>query len=355
MLLSPINAAAHQFENLKLKLDYPTAYFRCSAKCASSNYKLFSYYSGAICACGSQMTSCNALVTKEDVDAGGLFIKPLTRLIISDELQVVPSSSAASFSILSKLGIMDGSTIEEMSFNIGVNQALKLLKCSLVSKTPLTEALLKKSLVPDPSENNCAQRSSKKRKLEATSNQKGKIVVKLMETNAMLLTPKLAPGFGYENQLLGIEEDRHPQYYYCLEEEWDDGMLVSDKTLLPSGSSHTVSVVTVMDPKSHHKDKKSGRVFLMGPALFTVSDDLKVTAISSISSLSLLNELNIPYDDIEECTVNVGEEEALRLLVASLISKSALTNAFLPKEPTNVIPLQEPTNGIPLKEPKQES
>ena len=30
----------------------------------------------------------------------------------------------------------------------------------------------------------------------------------------MLVSPKVAPGFSYENDLLGIEEASHPQYYY---------------------------------------------------------------------------------------------------------------------------------------------
>ncbi|XVF19942.1 hypothetical protein REPUB_Repub11eG0155000 [Reevesia pubescens] len=374
MLLCPRRAAAAQCENLKLKLDNDErlVYFRCTLSCASSNSKLLSHYPKTTCACGKRMAYEMNLVTKKDFDAqdGGLFVKGC--------------------------GIVDGSAIEERSFIIGVDQALKLLKCSLVSKTPLTEVLLGNSQVPELSEKDFEQGSSKKPKLESTSNQNGKIVVTLMiskskkvvcyaeagedfvdllfsfltvplgfivkqmqggnsdgcinhlydsvqgldaeqclksqEKKAMLLSPKLAPGFSYENQLLCIEEDTHPQYYCSAESELDD-MLVSDKTLLPSDSSRTVSVVTIMDPKSHHKDKKSGQGFLRGPALFTVTDDLMITAISSISSISVLSKLKVPFGDIEERIVHVGENEALHLLVASFKSKSALTNTFLLNEP----------------------
>ncbi|XWS53057.1 hypothetical protein CRYUN_Cryun11dG0125000 [Craigia yunnanensis] len=403
MLLSPRNAAAVQCENLKLKLDVDEylTYFRCyDESCGSSNYKLLSHYNNAICACGRNMHCSITLVTKKDLDVegGGPFVKRLARLIISAELQIVPSSTAASFSILSKLGIMDGSLIEERSFDIGVDEALKLLKCSLVSKTPLTEVLLKNNPVPEPSEKDFEQGSFKRHKLEATSIQNGKIAVKLMiskskqmvcyaeagedfvdllfsflnvplgfivkqmqggnskgcinclydsvqgldaerylkspEKKAMLLSPKLAPGFSYENQLLGVEEDT-PAYFYSLKPGWSS-MLASDKTVIPSDSSRTVSVVTIMDPKSHdshHNDKKSGQGFFRGPALFTITDDLIITAISSISGLSVLSKLKVPFGDIEERTVHVGKNEALRLLIASLISKSALTNTFLLMEP----------------------
>ncbi|XP_022732551.1 uncharacterized protein LOC111286691 [Durio zibethinus] len=172
MLLNPRSVTAALCENLKLKLDKDErlTYFRCIGSCGSSNFKLLSHYANAICACGKRMAYGMNLVIKKDFDAeDGLFVKGLTRLIVNDELRVVTSSSAASFSILSKLGIMDGSAIEVRSFIIGVDQvfsqALKLLKCSLVSKTPLTEVLLENSLVPELSENDFEH---------------GKMVVKLM-------------------------------------------------------------------------------------------------------------------------------------------------------------------------------
>ncbi|XVE79480.1 hypothetical protein DITRI_Ditri14bG0062400 [Diplodiscus trichospermus] len=379
MLLNPRSAAAAECENLKLKLDgYDRLwYFGCSVSCTSSNHKLLSHYPEAICACGRRMDSSIGLATKNDLDAagGGLFVKRLARLIISDKLQIVPSSTAASFSILSKLGIMDGSLIEERSFNIRLDEALKLLKCSLVSKTPLTEVLLQNNPAPKPSEEDFEQESPKRPKLEATSNRDGKIVVKLMiskskqvvcyaeagedfvdllfsflciplgfivkqmqdsnskvcinhlydsvqsldaeqylksqEKKAMLLSPKLAPGFSYENELLGVEEDTHPTYYYSTK-KGGDAKLVSDKTLLSSDSSRSVLGVTVMDPKSRYsnnKDKKSGQGFLGGPALFTVTDDLIIAAISSISGLSVLSKLKVPFGDIEERTVHVGKNE----------------------------------------------
>ncbi|XVE79476.1 hypothetical protein DITRI_Ditri14bG0062100 [Diplodiscus trichospermus] len=135
--------------------------------------------------------------------------------------------------------------------------------------------------------------------------------LKSEEKKAMLLSPKLAPGFRYENELLDVEEDTHPAYYYSAKSEWHAD-LVSDKILLSSDSSQLVLGVTFMDPKSHdshYKDKKNGQGFLRGPALFTVTDDLIITAVSSISGLSVLNKLKVPFGDIEERTVHVGKNE----------------------------------------------
>ncbi|KAA8543791.1 hypothetical protein F0562_022032 [Nyssa sinensis] len=82
--------------------------------------------------------------------------------------------------------------------------------------------------------------------------------------------------------------------------------------------------------------------------------------MSHKKGISLLNRLKIPFSDIEERVVHVGKEEALRLLVASFTSKSALTDAFIPWEPTALtdafIP-REPTalpDAFILREPKQE-
>ncbi|XVF46638.1 hypothetical protein PTKIN_Ptkin03bG0043800 [Pterospermum kingtungense] len=71
----------------------------------------------------------------------------------------------------------------------------------------------------------------------------------------------------------------------------------------------------------------------MGPAGFIITDDLIITPLSLVASLSCVRKLQVPFSDIEERIVCVGKEEALRLLLVSYCtSESALTNAFLLKE-----------------------
>lgn len=138
----------------------------------------------------------------------------------------------------------------------------------------------------------------------------------------MLLSPKLVPGFCYENHLLGTEE---ATYYYAL------GMLSTDKTLIASrisaakktrrsyygeeSAQTSIKSVTVMDPKSHNNQDKSaeGQGFLGGQAMFTVmftvTDNLIIRPISLMFGLSLLNELKVPLTDIEVKIVHVRREE----------------------------------------------
>ncbi|KAI3679629.1 hypothetical protein L2E82_51169 [Cichorium intybus] len=78
------------------------------------------------------------------------------------------------------------------------------------------------------------------------------------------------------------------------------------------------------------------RRLLKEPATFIVSDNLEVTA-SSVDTISKLNTLGVPVDDMEVREVSIGEKEAPLLLKACLSSTSALTD-FLNT-------LSEKTNG----------
>ncbi|KAF8397800.1 hypothetical protein HHK36_016723 [Tetracentron sinense] len=78
-------------------------------------------------------------------------------------------------------------------------------------------------------------------------------------------------------------------------------------------------------------DEDCGRVFLNDPEWFMISDDLHVTPMSTMTSLSLLRKLGIKdWSASEERTVNV---ELLYLLM-SLFSKTPLTDAIFLKQVT---------------------
>ncbi|XP_050237701.1 uncharacterized protein LOC126687253 [Mercurialis annua] len=389
MLLHPRNGAEDQCRELKLQLiDRETVkFFYCDN---ASKCKLVSQYEGTICDCGIRMDSFGyvwkgQLKEKVSDSQDGVFVKQLARVTISDELQVMPPSAASSCSLLSKIGVIDANAIEERTFDIGVDQAVNLLKSSLVSKTPLTETLLKPKEIPELSKEASNQQtfSLKTKSGEYTSKGKDKILVKLMlsksnkkvcfaevgedfvdllfsfltvplgyilkEMNGaasngcihhlynsiecldvekyfksndhkeILLSPKIAPNLGYANQLLRVEEA--VTSVYNLRDEAIN--------------------LSVKDPKLSHKiTKTSGGFVMMGPALFTVTDNLIVTPISPISGVSILSKLNVPFNEVEERSVYVGTEEAVHLMVASFMSESALTDTFISQVP--YVPKQEP-------------
>ncbi|XP_031266143.1 uncharacterized protein LOC116124563 [Pistacia vera] len=292
MLLYPRNGSAAQCEKLKLKIDdgQTLKYFLCCNKlCTLSGYKLLSPYSDAICDCREHINrEVHLLETKVAellpsctlYDYNVVFVREQTRFIISDELQVLPSCTESRLSLLSKLIGSDWSTIEERNFDIGVDElvhphddhfagnnspkilfilleVLTLLKFSLVSETPLTETLLKNSLVNELDKEDFHQGDYVKSRMEEPASKVNKkihvnfitskswkmvcyaeagedfvdllfsfltvplghmIAEKYLKSNehkAMLVNPKLAPGFSYENNPLGIEEDIPPPYYYA--------------------------------------------------------------------------------------------------------------------------------------------
>ncbi|KAG4925175.1 hypothetical protein JHK87_050715 [Glycine soja] len=83
----------------------------------------------------------------------------------------------------------------------------------------------------------------------------------------------------------------------------------------------------IVDPKSSDGKSNSGG-FVIGPAMYMVTDDLVVTPISSISGVSYLNRSKVHLSDLEQRVINIGLKECLSILKASLISTFALTNGL---------------------------
>ncbi|TYH00232.1 hypothetical protein ES288_A10G258100v1 [Gossypium darwinii] len=70
--------------------------------------------------------------------------------------------------------------------------------------------------------------------------------------------------------------------------------------------------------------------YVKGVVTYTIMDDLTVTPMSTISSITMLNKFNVQQvDALEEKVVDVGINEGVELRKTSLQSKNALTNVFL--------------------------
>ncbi|KAL6529640.1 hypothetical protein OROGR_015263 [Orobanche gracilis] len=86
---------------------------------------------------------------------------------------------------------------------------------------------------------------------------------------------------------------------------------------------------------------KSARTYVLREQiLYNVADDLTVTPFCMTSSYSFLSRLKIPLSDIDEVDLEIGLDEGLRILKASLTSTTALTDGLM--------------NSIAKKQPKQE-
>ncbi|KAM3374729.1 putative protein isoform X1 [Capsicum galapagoense] len=70
--------------------------------------------------------------------------------------------------------------------------------------------------------------------------------------------------------------------------------------------------------------------FVKDVVTYMVMDNLVVKPMSTISSITLLNKLNVKdVGFLQEVEVNFGMEEALKLLKASFESKTVLTSVFM--------------------------
>ncbi|KAJ4835201.1 hypothetical protein Tsubulata_037004 [Turnera subulata] len=335
MLLQPLNGAVRHCNRLKLKLD--------------NGAGLTHYY------CRSW--ACTSKVHREAAsDSEGVFVKGLQRFVVSDELEVVPASSDASFDFLSKLHVVDCSAITERTFNIGLTEITNIMRFSMSSKTVLSRILLENKTMAESSGVNYFYTSSpiKPKQENHESKGDGNISVRLVvskskqmvcyaeagedfvnllfsfltvplgyvlkemgssggngsqsqgclsylcnsvkeldadvmksdELKDVLLNPKIPVGFAYENQLLGLKEVK---LFYNMKSEATD--------------------LTIRDPKSSNEPGIKGVGFLKVAAMFTVTEDLKITPISPVTSLLMLNKLKVPLSDVGKLTVQIGREE----------------------------------------------
>ncbi|KAL7205781.1 hypothetical protein ACSBR2_018658 [Camellia fascicularis] len=387
MLLHPRSAAEIYHRNLKLNLiesNSRSKYYVCS----DSDCSFLSYYQTSCCRCGKPLELEVNLSNPVSQD-GGVFVKPTAHFMISDDFKVLPLSTMAGLSLLSNFGTMDDSKIEERTVDIGKNEVLKLLKCSLTSRTPLSDTVME----PPISKTSFTVRRGKygprstrrSQRVKDTENVDTKINLKLIinksnnralyaeveenfvdvlcsflafpigyvfkefsslsfkgcmgnlfksiqdtninkffkseEMKDIVVNPKIAPGLACSNKLIGIEEAVNPSF----------------STL----SSLFTTKCSDLSSNSLLGEAKIGGGFMKGPSMFMVTDNLSITPLSPISGISLINRLKVPLSDVEELEVTMGEGETLRLLVASLVSRSALTDAFMIKETK-----QEPLGNI---------
>ncbi|GMI80673.1 hypothetical protein like AT5G01120 [Hibiscus trionum] len=101
-------------------------------------------------------------------------------------------------------------------------------------------------------------------------------------------------------------------------------------TICPSCGRYAMDHnVTFVNPTS--KPSCSSEVgFVKGAATYMITDDLVVRPMSIESIITLLNKLNTKdVGDLEVKVVSVGVDEAVKLLKASLRSKTAITDVFL--------------------------
>ncbi|GMI80682.1 hypothetical protein like AT3G09110 [Hibiscus trionum] len=101
-----------------------------------------------VCPQCKEMMSTEVPVVVPDVGKGeasdGGFVKGVVTYMVMDDLAVKPMSTISSIAMLNKFNVKEVGALQEKTVHFGMDEGLKLLKCSLQSKEVLTSVFLGK-------------------------------------------------------------------------------------------------------------------------------------------------------------------------------------------------------------------
>ncbi|KAH6774702.1 hypothetical protein C2S51_013106 [Perilla frutescens var. frutescens] len=116
-------------------------FYRCSGTYCHSSY--VSDSSTAVCpSCSQSMTKSLEYVAPPAVQGAAVgvgIVKEVVTYMVMDDLVVNPMSTISSITLLNKFSVKDVGALEEKVVNLGMNEAVRLLKTSLQSKNVLTD------------------------------------------------------------------------------------------------------------------------------------------------------------------------------------------------------------------------
>ncbi|GMI87114.1 hypothetical protein like AT5G01140 [Hibiscus trionum] len=326
--------------------------------------------------------------TIKDDETLGVLYKGESMFFITDDLRVTKGFPGDLVRILLDQGIKNTSRIEEKVVGIGSKEMTDLLVHSLISKTTLSDVFLRKQGVRRSNPMFDKQFSfippNKKKSTEKCGKTSVKMVLRKSDRKIVLVEAGenfvdllfsfltfplesvlelvirakdnltlgyisnlfrdlntifsvsnqkdwekgvLPPFYSCPNEFPNIRSQDPPEFHYCY-----------SLAFVNRSSREASTVNKPLDPKSPKPSTTNSSGYVEKNS-FVVTDELVVKPLSLVSSIFLLKELEISFDDVEQKVISIGEVEAIALLGASLWSSSALSaslNSFAKK------PKQEP-------------
>uniref|UniRef100_A0A8I6X6E3 DUF674 family protein n=1 Tax=Hordeum vulgare subsp. vulgare TaxID=112509 RepID=A0A8I6X6E3_HORVV len=371
MLLRPANAAAVHCGRLKVKVDDAdqTAIYVSNNCYCNAGY--FSPIRGVRCKCGNGMDSYRRLPESSVAATGdsavdGIFSKGGSKFIVTDDLQVTPSSTTLMFSLIDKLGLHEPLNIQEEVLQLNSSKIISLLRRAVLSKQPLTGLYFDVPIAPNwasfccenlftlkaievdpkftPIKIRLVQTKDNSSVLYAEVNQDlvdllfgllcipvGSIVkaygqlspngclhniynsvnvagcVK-QDCRSLLLSPKLAPFFGCSSNVLQVEELTTRGHYSGSK------YLYELNPKCPKGVCGTLSRAYVNQRSIN----------------FMVTDDLRIVDFSLARSLQAIRASTIPKGELVEKELVLHKAQVLKLLGAAMATRNALSSVLLP-------------------------
>ncbi|KAF6172002.1 hypothetical protein GIB67_029420 [Kingdonia uniflora] len=312
MLLHPRNSYADQCRKQKLNIDdtKPTKYYLCKnyQSDISQGEHLYSG-GGSLSIFGNMRCKCKQLIDhevcleengvgKEDNRDEGVFVASTPTFIITNDLQIMPMPTAASLVLMKNLDVMDIKALEEMIFDLWLEQITALLRFSLLLKRPLTDLLALRKLYHQ--DLFCFQwrYPIQTSRVEDISIVDKKIAFKITVRKSIQKYMFTETEEGFINFLFSL-----------LTFPLGSVLNFSSPTSLWGSISNLWCSAEVLNPKS--STLTAGGGYVTRPAMFMVTDDLVVTHLSPISWFSFLKSQNVLVDDLEERMVCVGTAEVI--------------------------------------------
>ncbi|KAK6779189.1 hypothetical protein RDI58_021373 [Solanum bulbocastanum] len=357
ILLNPRNPCIEDCFKLKVKIDDSVSnkYFYCSDMYCSNK----SWLVNVKCNYGGKTTKeVFSEIKNPTNDYSGVFVRGGIKFIISDDLRVLPGSPISLVQLFSDLGYNHMNQIKEMFVEVGKEEILRLLTCSLISKSPLTEVFMNKQAIVDNSIMTEPRISQLFPDLQTVDSSKINLKLVLSKSRNKILYAEAKDSFvdflfsfltfpigSVIKALNGISGlgciDNLYKSVTDLESQWFSFSSYQNRLLSPGVAPNhkcqnellpifvELPDYQLIDPRDvSGRTSEFGR-FTKQPSLFIVSDDLEVKPMCSTSTFGFLKELNVTFFDIEEQVISIGKAEALCLLQAALIgSSSALTLAL---------------------------
>ncbi|CAA0808594.1 Unknown protein [Striga hermonthica] len=370
----------------------PTKYFTCGQSSnGKHNFSMYYDTVRCDCGkTMSRETKLRSSEAAEDGDDGA-FCRKGASFIIGDDMRVAPNVAGSVLRTLAELGIRDIKGAEMRNVTFGYNEIIDLLKGMLVSRTPLTDIIIGKGQSNSdllkfkpgvflPKTEKPAASNSEKMMIMKVIIQKSthELLFALAEDDFVdFLFSFLTIPLGGALSLVGSSSCPTSLYnlYTSVQNINGDKYLTKDtktklrKTEIPVGfislnqlfplteggfselyfvgASALPGLIDYLSPSTvtyrtpflghvrfresnllHLKSPKGNGNYVKGPTMYMVTNDLTVTPFCVASSLSIFDRLGIPLSDVDELELNIGLEEALSILKASLASTSALTNGL---------------------------
>ncbi|KAK2371266.1 hypothetical protein QL285_084236 [Trifolium repens] len=360
MLLMPKNCMK-SWKDLKLNIDDTEpfkSYFFCENEYCSLIYfwnkKCLSFFRNQKCKCGKLLNREKPLQNMEKYQFQ--LLNNSFTFIVSDDLFVMPNLIGTSLNLLHKRGINDFDAIDKQTVNISKKEVIDILKLSLFSKTPLSDFIMfkKEQFVGNLDPRN------RLRVWTTCGKESDKMVVKVVrrKSNKQILFVEADKDFadfifsfltfplgGVLRMLQGSSflYSIHNLYKSVAELSSSKGLrsqVFKDFLINPpvSGQLELRNQILSIRNSDYKKNNKSYDLvdpkspisggYAYGPIKFMVTDDLVVTPMTSIDGISYLQRMKVPFNDVEEMLINIGKNEGLSILQASLTSKSVLTNSL---------------------------